>query len=105
MALAFPQSPNRIGWKAFSSAEKPLHLIFFGYYSFNTFLAIHLWPEWVLYLSVAQEKGRRATDSSIDPPLQHMALTSAALSDSEQPDSVRHTVKCSISFDKFFIVI
>lgn len=34
-----------------------------------------------------------------------MALTSPALSDSELPDSVRHIVKCGVSFDKFFIVI
>lgn len=34
-----------------------------------------------------------------------MALTSSALSDSELPDSVRHIVKCGVSFDKFFIVI
>lgn len=103
-ALASLQSPHAIWWKEFYSLQKPLLLIFFRHYSFNIFQQsiAGLNRCFICPLKKKQPFSHSFIYRSL---LQHMPLTFAALSDGGLPDSVRHIVKCSVLFDKFFIVI
>lgn len=103
-ALASLQSPYAIWWKEFYSLQKPLLLIFFRYYSFNIFLQSISGLN-RCFICLLKKKLPFSRSFNYRSLLQHMPLTFAALSDGGLPDSVRHIVKCSVLFDKFFIVI